>query len=31
MDILIKEINKKAEANHWMKDDPAAEAEWMYR
>ena len=26
-----EEINKKAEANNWMKDDPALEAEWMYQ
>ena len=30
-DILTKELKGKAESNRWMKDDPAAEAEWMYR
>ena len=30
-DIVSKEINKKAEANRWMKDNPDLEAEWMYR
>ena len=30
-DISLEEFNKKAEANRWMKDNPAAEAEWMYR
>ena len=30
-DIVSKEINKKVEANRWMKDEPALEAEWMYR
>ena len=31
MAILIKDIKEKAEANRWMKDDPALEAETMYR
>ena len=30
-DIVSKEINKKAEANRWMKDNSDLEAEWMYR
>ena len=30
-DILNAELIKKAEANRWMKDEPAFEAEWMYR